>query len=248
MGQTCEVKLLLLISSLCCSSNPAVVTLSPSSSQFFRRDFISFTCEDDHSSAGWTLRRNTSRDTRAECEDWGRQVASSCVIDTAVLMDSGVYWWESTEGGASNYVNINVTDDPVILQSPVLPVEAGEDVTLICKTKTPLFNLSADFYKDGTFVRTTPTGHMTIHLVSKSDEGAYKCNITGRGESAPAWISITECDPEDVSLQPDGTMERDRAAATQGDVTYGQISIRPFTSREDQPEPEVLYSSLRSRQ
>ncbi|XP_062239585.1 Fc receptor-like protein 5 [Platichthys flesus] len=191
MGQTCEVKLLLLISSLCCSTNPAVVTLSPSSSQFFRRDFVSFTCEDDHSSAGWTLRRNTSRGTRKECEDWGRQVASSCVIDTAVLMDSGVYWCESTEGGASNYVSIIVTDDTVILQSPVLPQEAGEDVTLICKTKTPPFNLSADFYKDGTFVRTTPTGHMTIHLVSKSDEGAYKCDIRGRGESPPAWLFVT---------------------------------------------------------
>ncbi|XP_060951689.1 low affinity immunoglobulin gamma Fc region receptor II-like isoform X1 [Limanda limanda] len=191
MGQTCEVKLLLLISSLCCSSNQAEVKLSPSSSQFFKGSFVSFSCEDDHSSAGWTLRTNTSTDTRAECEEWGRQAASSCVIDFVVSSDSGLYWCESTEGGASNYVNITVTDDPVILQSPVLPVDEGEDVTLICKTKTPPFNLSADFYKDGTFVRTTPTGHMTIQLVSKSDEGAYKCYIRGRGESPPAWISIT---------------------------------------------------------
>ncbi|XP_034424832.1 low affinity immunoglobulin gamma Fc region receptor II-like isoform X1 [Hippoglossus hippoglossus] len=288
MGQTCEVKLLLLISSLCCSTNQAVVTLSPSSSQFFRGTSVSFSCEDDHSSAGWTLRRNMSRGTRKECEDWGRQVASSCVIDRVVSSDTGVYWCESTEGGASNYVNITVTDAPVILQSPVLPVEAGEDVTLLCKTKTPSFNLSADFYKDGTFVRTTPTGHMTIHLVSKSDEGAYKCDIRGRGESPPAWLFVTgtptttsllslsviasiaglvilvvlvllvrrcvrrkpeERDPEDVSLEPDGTMERDRAAATQRDnVTYGQITIRPFNSGEDQPELEVIYSSLRSKQ
>ncbi|XP_034424846.1 Fc receptor-like protein 5 isoform X3 [Hippoglossus hippoglossus] len=192
MGQTCEVKLLLLISSLCCSTNQAVVTLSPSSSQFFRWTSVSFSCEDDHSSAGWTLRRNTITGNRKECEDWGRQVASSCVIEALVSSDTGVYWCESTEGGASNYVNITVTDAPVILQSPVLPVEAGEDVTLLCKTKTPSFNLSADFYKDGTFVRTTPTGHMTIHLVSKSDEGAYKCDIRGRGESPPAWLFVTD--------------------------------------------------------
>ncbi|XP_060922624.1 Fc receptor-like protein 5, partial [Limanda limanda] len=181
----------LLISSLCCSSNQAEVKLSPSSSQFFRETSVSFSCEDDHSSAGWTLRRNTSTGTRKECEEWGRQVASSCVIDSVVSLDSGVYWCESTEGGASNYVNITVTDDPVILQSPVLPVDEGEDVTLICKTKTPPFNLLADFYKDGTFVRTTPTGHMTIHLVSKSDEGAYKCEVRGRGESPSAWLFVT---------------------------------------------------------
>ncbi|XP_060922623.1 low affinity immunoglobulin gamma Fc region receptor II-like [Limanda limanda] len=279
MGQTCEVKLLLLISSLCCSTNQAEVKLSPSSSQFFRETSVSFSCEDDHSSAGWTLRRNTSTGTRKECEDWGQEVASSCFIDSAVPLDSGVYWCESTEGGASNYVNITVTDDPVILQSPVLPVDEGEDVTLICKTKTPPFNLSADFYKDGTFVKATPTGHMTIHLVSKSDEGAYKCDIKGRGESPPTWISITG-KPTPTSLpSPSITYvtyvippiavlvilvvlvqlvrcgvrrkpeERDRAAATRGDnVTYGEITIRPFNSREYQAEPEVIYSSLRSKQ
>ncbi|XP_060951688.1 Fc receptor-like protein 5 [Limanda limanda] len=206
MEQTCEVKLLLLISLLCCSLNQAKVKLSPSRSQFFKGTFVSFSCEDDHSSAGTMLSRNTSRDTRKECEEWGQPAASSCVIDFVVSSDSGVYWCESTEGGASNYVNITVTDDPVILQSPVLPVDEGEDVTLICKTKTPPFNLSADFYKDGTFVRTTPTGHMTIQLVSKSDEGAYKCYIRGRGESPPAWISITGQEVKVVLFEPSLTL------------------------------------------
>ncbi|KAK2863479.1 hypothetical protein Q5P01_003012 [Channa striata] len=32
---------------------------------------------------------------------------------------------------------------------------------------------------------------MTIHHVTKSDEGVYKCHISSRGESPPGWIYIT---------------------------------------------------------
>ncbi|CAK6974744.1 uncharacterized protein LOC121889065 [Scomber scombrus] len=66
----------------------------------------------------------------------------------------------------------------------------GDDVTLHCKTKTS--NLPADFYKDGSLIRTEPAGHMTIHHVSKSDEGLYKCNSSSHGESPSSWISVTE--------------------------------------------------------
>jgi len=80
---------------------------------------------------------------------------------------------------------------PVILQSPVLPVMEGHDVTLHCKTKTTPSNLPAAFYKDGSLIRTEAAGHMTIHHVSRSDEGLYRCNIRGHGESPPSWISVT---------------------------------------------------------
>ncbi|XP_028419378.1 Fc receptor-like B [Perca flavescens] len=86
--------------------------------------------------------------------------------------DSGVYWCESREGATSNSITITVTGGPVILQSPVLPVMEGEDLTLTCRTKRSS-NLPAGFYKDGSFIRTEPAGHMTIHHVSRSDEGLY---------------------------------------------------------------------------
>uniref|UniRef100_A0A3Q1IIP6 Ig-like domain-containing protein n=1 Tax=Anabas testudineus TaxID=64144 RepID=A0A3Q1IIP6_ANATE len=74
---------------------------------------------------------------------------------------------------------------------PVLPVMEGHDVTLHCQTKSPPSKLPADFYKDGSLIRTEPTGHMTIHHVTKSDEGLYKCHISSHGESPPSWISVT---------------------------------------------------------
>ncbi|XP_038587362.1 Fc receptor-like protein 5 [Micropterus salmoides] len=170
---------------------PASLTVSPSSSQFFSWKSVSLSCEEDDSSAGWTLRRNTTRETRTQCDDWGEPAGSSCNISYIFPVDSGVYWCESREGATSNTISITVTGGPVILQSPVLPVMEGHDVTLHCKTKTPPSNLPAGFYKDGSLIRTEPTGHMTIHHINKSDEGLYKCDIRGRGESPSSWISVT---------------------------------------------------------
>uniref|UniRef100_I3JYA9 Ig-like domain-containing protein n=1 Tax=Oreochromis niloticus TaxID=8128 RepID=I3JYA9_ORENI len=156
-----------------------------------KSDFVSLSCEEDDSSAGWTLRRNTSRDTRAECGDWADAAGSSCNFSHIIPLDSGVYWCESREGPISNMVNLTLTGGSVILQSPVLPVMEGDDVTLLCKTKTTPSNLPAAFYKDGSLIRKQPTGHMTIQHVSRSDEGLYKCDISGHGESPSSWITVT---------------------------------------------------------
>ncbi|XP_039649807.1 leukocyte immunoglobulin-like receptor subfamily B member 2 isoform X2 [Perca fluviatilis] len=185
--------LLVLISLLSSTTNQASLTVSPSSSQMFEGQSVSLSCEEDDSSAGWTLRRNTTGDTGTrKCDDWGgKSAGSSCNISYMDPVDSGVYWCESREGATSNIINITVTGGPVILQSPVLPVMEGEDLTLTCKTKTSS-NLTAGFYKDGSFIRTEPAGHMTIHHVNRSDEGLYKCNISSVGESPPSWVSVTE--------------------------------------------------------
>ncbi|XP_025760205.1 uncharacterized protein LOC112844777 [Oreochromis niloticus] len=89
-------------------------------------------------------------------------------------------------------VNLTVTGGSVILQSPVLPVMEGDDVTLLCKTKTTPSNLTAAFFKAGVFIGNESTGHMTIQHVSRSDEGLYKCDISGHGESPSSWITVTD--------------------------------------------------------
>ncbi|XP_024120610.2 tyrosine-protein kinase receptor TYRO3 [Oryzias melastigma] len=104
-------------------------------------------------------------------------------------------------------VNISVSGGSVILQSPVLPVMEGHDLTLSCQSKTPPSNPSAAFYKDGSLIRTEPTGHMTLQHVSRSDEGLYKCHIRDHGESPSSWISVSERpstipDPPTTSTPP----------------------------------------------
>ncbi|XP_047444093.1 Fc receptor-like protein 5 [Mugil cephalus] len=193
MEGTSVQRLLVLGSLLCCTTNQARLTVSPSSSQFFKGDFVSLSCEEDDSSAGWTLKRNTTKRQRTQCgAGWGEAAGSSCDISGIFPSDSGFYWCESREGATSNSINLTVSGGPVILQSPVLPVMEGDDVTLLCKTKTTPSILSATFYKDGSLIRNESTGHMTIHHVTRSDEGLYKCNISSHGESPSSWITVTE--------------------------------------------------------
>ncbi|XP_017260711.1 low affinity immunoglobulin gamma Fc region receptor II-b-like, partial [Kryptolebias marmoratus] len=152
MTETSPPGLLFLSSLLCFLTNQALsagLTVSPSRSQFFEGDSVSLSCEEDHSSAGWTLRRNTTS-RQSDCgHGWGKPAGSSCNISYIVPRDSGVYWCESSSGAASNTINLTVTGGSVILQSPVLPVMEGHDVTLSCQSKDKPSNLPAAFFKDG---------------------------------------------------------------------------------------------------
>ncbi|MED6279195.1 hypothetical protein CHARACLAT_031984 [Characodon lateralis] len=71
MEGTSVYRLLALICLLSCSTNqvlPAGLTVSPRRSQFFEGDSVSLSCEEDNSSAEWTVRRNTTK-LNSECGD-----------------------------------------------------------------------------------------------------------------------------------------------------------------------------------
>ncbi|XP_029976430.1 uncharacterized protein LOC115409400 [Salarias fasciatus] len=137
--------------------------------------------------------------------------------------DSGVYWCESREGAAGSSINITVADT-VVLQSPVLPVMEGQDVTLGCRTSAPS-TLSAEFFKDGVSIGTESTGHMTLRHVSRSAEGLYRCSFRGVGESPPSWISVS-APPTDVAPPTERTQHTDVTSSTEGaSTTYHQLVI-----------------------
>ncbi|XP_055370128.1 low affinity immunoglobulin gamma Fc region receptor II-like [Betta splendens] len=114
------------------------------------------------------------------------------IIKPAYVSHSGEYVCEDEGGNRSKSVNISITAADVILVSPALPVVEGEAVSLSCRRKGSPSNLPADFYKDGSLIRTTYTGEMSIHSISASDGGFYKCSISGsQGESAESWLQVT---------------------------------------------------------
>lgn len=81
-------------------------------------------------------------------------------------------------------------DRTVILESPVLPVSEGAAVILRCKAETNSPDHMFNYYKDGRSISSNSTGEMIIHSVLKSDEGLYKCSITGGGESIGSWLAV----------------------------------------------------------
>ncbi|XP_064819552.1 Fc receptor-like protein 5 [Oncorhynchus masou masou] len=172
-------------------SPPVSLSVRPNRSQFFEYESLIVSCEVQGSSAGWTLKRYTSTGKLSACgTDWGKQQGFSCIV-SLIPSDSGVYWCEAGSGEHSTAVNITVHAGAVILESPALPVTEGDSVTMRCRYQGTPSDLTADFYKDGSLIRTETTGEMTIPAVSRSDEGLYKCS-NSKGESPERWMTLTD--------------------------------------------------------
>ncbi|MCJ8731303.1 hypothetical protein PDJAM_G00197960, partial [Pangasius djambal] len=117
----------------------------------------------------------------------------TCNISSLSTSLTGVYWCQSESGGRSNSVNITVHNGDVILDSPVHPVTEGHPLTLRCLYRNPKISDSGVvFYKNNLVLQNQTKGEMTIHTVSKSDEGFYHCKHPERGESPKSWVSVRE--------------------------------------------------------
>ncbi|TKS93298.1 Fc receptor-like protein 5 [Collichthys lucidus] len=197
-GQKVLTVLVLLLSaqvqhSDCHKADASFPRIVPSRLQFFEYESLFINCDElsfFNKLTEWrVLRKFDDRKTICNTK-WEK--TGSCNITSTFTGDSGDYWCQA-EGKTSSIVNIVVTAGPVILESPASPVMEGDDVTLRCRNRNKTTsNLKADFYKDGVLIRSSSTGHVTIRRVSRSDEGHYKCNIFGAGESAESWLAVTD--------------------------------------------------------
>ncbi|XP_019961750.2 low affinity immunoglobulin gamma Fc region receptor II-like [Paralichthys olivaceus] len=161
-------------------SSDARVSVSPDKSQFFKYDSFSVSCEHDEDE--WTVMKRTDDGEVCPCP-------SPCFITAAFpATDSGVYWCQRDVRSSRVNVTITVTAGPVILESPVLPVTEGEDVTLSCRSSA--VTSEARFYKDDVHVTSSCTRNFSIRHVSASHQGQYKCSVSG-SESASSWLTVT---------------------------------------------------------
>ncbi|XP_020789273.2 low affinity immunoglobulin gamma Fc region receptor II-like isoform X2 [Boleophthalmus pectinirostris] len=179
------VSLFLLTTLLFYITDQDLLVVRPGRSQFFQKDTVEISCKDN----GWKVKRNTSKSARTHCENWATWNPPTCTIyDVRPRVDTGVYWCENPEGQSSDTVHITVTDKQVLLQSPVLPVTEGQNMTLLCQHKTSS-TMSALFYKDGQLLKRTPTARMTLPHVQMSDGGRYWCEME-REQSEPSHITV----------------------------------------------------------
>uniref|UniRef100_A0A8P4GJM9 Ig-like domain-containing protein n=2 Tax=Dicentrarchus labrax TaxID=13489 RepID=A0A8P4GJM9_DICLA len=180
----------------------------------------------------------------AECSTtWGKRNESLCLLADPYPVDTGVYWCESGAGECSSAVNITVTGGSVILESPVLPVPEGENVTLRCTNKmTFSSNITAEFYKNGLLIGNSSSGNLSILSVLKSDEGLYKCSISG-AQSPDSWLAVrgkinSDVSYTDVTITQEVQPNRDREI---DDTSTFYSLLKPGATREEATEP-VLKS------
>uniref|UniRef100_A0A3P9MZW3 Ig-like domain-containing protein n=1 Tax=Poecilia reticulata TaxID=8081 RepID=A0A3P9MZW3_POERE len=165
----------------------ASLSVNPDRVQHFRSESVSLSCEGN--SAKWRVMRFMETEL-SNCSYWGNLTGTTCTINPN-RFNSGVYWCESKSGEFSNAVNITVQDDssaPLLL-SPVHPVTEGDPVTLRCRDKTQNLFSNVFFYHNDKLLHNDSREELKISAVSKSDEGFYKCQHSGK-DSPRSWMSV----------------------------------------------------------
>ncbi|XP_038161170.1 Fc receptor-like protein 5 [Cyprinodon tularosa] len=174
-------------------SHPAAsLSVTPDRVQHFIYQSVTLSCSGNNTE--WRLRRFTETGGLSDihCSNWGTMTGSSCSINTD-WSHSGVYWCESGSGDFSNAVNITVQDKhySIILVSPVHPVTEGDPVTLSCRDKEQKLLSNVFFYHNNKLIHNDSREELKISAVSKSDEGFYKCEHSGK-ESPQSWMAVRE--------------------------------------------------------
>ncbi|XP_063325054.1 uncharacterized protein LOC134623986 [Pelmatolapia mariae] len=161
----------------------ASLTVSPDRVQHFTSDSVSLTCEGNFTE--WRVRKFSEDGRLSDCR---RMTGSTCNINTS-KSDTAVYWCESGSGEFSSAVNITVQSMLLYIYFLDLNDLDGASVSLSCSLKTQKILSNVFFYHNDKLIQNDTRGELKISAVSKSDEGFYKCQYSGR-ESAQSWMSV----------------------------------------------------------
>nr|XP_040039158.1 uncharacterized protein LOC120823128 isoform X2 [Gasterosteus aculeatus aculeatus] len=218
--------LLLAQDHVSCSQKAAFPRVDPNRRQLFEYEPLAVSCEGLEGLTGWRVMRRI-RGLVGTCSPHWSTSTGACRITNAIQGDTGEYWCEMGAARTGS-VNITVTGGPVILESPVLPVAAGEATTLSCRGQRGTSSLTADFYKDGRLMENSSSLNITILGVSKSNEGLYACSLSG--ETSPAsWLLVRG--------ETFGTMCRSRSPSL---VEVSLVRERTWWEADAMPENRSL--------
>ncbi|XP_054912248.1 uncharacterized protein LOC129376689 isoform X2 [Poeciliopsis prolifica] len=215
------------------------LTVSPSRSQFIEGESVTLICEDENRSAGWTVRRNTSRGTRKPCGDgWGKPAGSTCNISYMYPHDTGLYWCESGSSSSSSSssnsscsIQLSVSEESFIpsTQTPLAVQTSSSSSLLLLYILLPLASL---------FV-----------LVMLVLLGRRLCNQSNqkdviRGSSETCSDVTTSADHQENDGRNDSAAIY--STVRRQDGSYGEILIRHHKSDRTERDPAVIYSAVRT--
>ncbi|KAK7909993.1 hypothetical protein WMY93_014677 [Mugilogobius chulae] len=147
----------------------------PTRVQFFQFETVHLSCGDEADASEWTIMRNTS--WRTNQRNPAQNKSNWFFNDNMYYRDAGVYWCQSEEGECGAAVNITVTAGGVLLESPLRPINEGENVTLRCILNPDETRVEGtfEFFKDGNSIKNSTSGDLLIPNASPSDSGLYMC-------------------------------------------------------------------------
>ncbi|KAK1150668.1 Fc receptor-like protein 5, partial [Acipenser oxyrinchus oxyrinchus] len=149
--------------------------------------------------------------------------AQEYTIKKAAVSHSGDYTCKSdhysSESILSDPIHITVSDEQVILQTPPQPVFEGDALTLRCRVRGYTANW-VDFYKDNKELQSQADTELSVHRVSKSNEGSYKCTAWWssyrHGDSAEVRVSVRErFSTPTLTVMPDASVWEGAAVTLQ---------------------------------
>ncbi|XP_058874367.1 Fc receptor-like protein 5 [Acipenser ruthenus] len=221
----------------------AVLTLHPACAQIFTGETVTLRCEVEGGSAGWRFKQYRDGREEAWCSDqYRRRDGDSCTISYAQHYHSGVYWCESGQE-RSNAVNLTVSNEWVILQTPPQPVIEGDALTLKCRVRYGYTATRVTFYKDSKELQSQAGTELSVNRVSKSDEGSYKCRAWRWSshynhyseESAEVWVSVRELFSRvTLTASPGATVKEGEA-----------LNLTCEAAVNKTPRPELHYTIVR---
>ncbi|XP_070849825.1 low affinity immunoglobulin gamma Fc region receptor III-A-like [Chaetodon trifascialis] len=185
------------------TADEAFPQVVPNRQQHFEYQSVVVSCEGLDGQTGWRVMKKIGGVVKTCAPSWSTSTGPCQIKHAIPAVDNGEYWCELGGGRKTNSVNFTATGVSVILDSPVLPVMEGDTVTLRCRQKqTSSSILTAEFFKDGHFMESSSAAEMTIHSVSTSNEGLYKCSISGAGESPESWLAVRAAREEEPRPSP----------------------------------------------
>ncbi|KAM6921167.1 Fc receptor-like protein 5 [Xenentodon cancila] len=185
---------------------PPLLTLTPSTRQFFGGERFTLQCPASQSASGWKLKHfspgrpdRITVDQKRMCPPLDGAISENksdgCVF-TAASGNSGLYWCEGG-GVRSSAVNITVSYGNIILKTPAFPVDEGDKVVMSChykignQGKTVFFNNEVEIFTSNSS-SSDKAINWTSENVTPKDEGLYKCaSQDGKMESPASWLSVT---------------------------------------------------------